>query len=418
MSRTRRWTALLGLGLGCGAIAVTVGMPPLRTGNEATPNLQSEPTRQDAPAAVDYPRRGEKIDGVSLVAPRRAVGEEAIASVRRAGADWIAVVPYAFVRRGSTEVLFDRGRQFWGERTEGVAATIELARRRGLRVMLKPHVWVAGQGWAGEFEPSTEEGWRTFEESYARYILHFARLAGSLEVEIFCLGTEMDRVVLARPAYWRELAARVRAVFPGEITYAANWDGFARIPIWDALDYVGVDAYFPLSEAPTPAVSELERRWIPHLRAVENLHRYTGKPVLFTEFGYRSIDGAAGEQWELPDERSGAGVVNLAAQANAYEALFRAWWPRSWFAGGFLWKWYPEAASRAGGRRDARTDGDDDGIRRRIGPRTGYTPQGKPPAEAVIRRWYGPDPPDGGTPGTGAGSAPKRFPAEARTGTP
>ena len=112
--------------------------------------------------------------------------------------------------------------------------------------------------------------------------------------------------------------------------------------------------------------------WEPWVREVEEVCRRYGRPVLFAEFGYRSIDGAAGRQWELPPERDPDPVPNHLAQANAYEALFRVWWNEPWFAGGFLWKWFPGDGEPAG---PSRAD---------------YTPQHKP-VEEVIRDWYGRD---------------------------
>lgn len=46
------------------------------------------------------------------------------------------------------------------------------------------------------------------------------------------------------------------------------------------------------------------------------------KPIVFTEFGYRSIDKSAGKQWELPHHRGFAGALNFQAQTNAYTAIF------------------------------------------------------------------------------------------------
>jgi hypothetical protein len=105
------------------------------------------------------------------------------------------------------------------------------------------------------------------------------------------------------------------------------------------------------------------------VRELEATSRRFDRPLLFTEFGYRSIDGAAGRQWELPEGRDARGLPrNEEAQAAAYEALFRVWWDRPDFAGGFLWNWHPETP-----------DG------RRVD--TDFTPQGKA-AEEIAARWF------------------------------
>ncbi len=314
----------------------------------------------------------QKIRGLSFSAPRRELAPDALVPAALAGANWVAVVPYAFVDPAQPRVAFDRERQFWGERTEGVAKTIEYARESGLSVLLKPHLWVRGQGWPGEYEPETEEDWETFLSGYREYILRFAQVADSMDVEMMSVGTEVDLVALARPDYWRALIEEVRAIYGGRLTYAANWDKYAFIEFWDALDLVGVDAYFPLARDATPDMETLVEAWQPWSEELREVAIATGKPILFAEYGYRSVDGAAGRQWELPEGRRARGVpANYEAQSAAYEALFRVWWNRPWFAGGFAWKWY--AGSPAG-----------DWIA------TDYSPQGKP-AETVIASWYGGD---------------------------
>lgn len=332
------------------------------------------PVGAEAQTASPSHRTVERIDGVSLVAPRRPVPAERMGAVAEVGAGWVAVVPYAFLRPGGDEVVFDRDGQFWGERVEGVRRQIEHARSHGLEVLLKPHVWIRRGGWVGDYAPEDEEGWGAFERSYRAYVLGAARLAEELDVEMLCVGTEMKRIVAERPGLFRRLVSDVREVYGGELTYAANWDSYADVPFWDELDYVGVDAYFPLSGAAVPTVGELERAWRPRVRELRDASRRWDRPILFTEFGYRALAGAAGEQWKLPDvRRTDPARAEPRAQARAYEALFRAWWGEPWFAGGFLWKWYLEEMD---GRRGERVLA------------TGYTPQGKPAAE-VIARWYG-----------------------------
>jgi hypothetical protein len=311
-----------------------------------------------------------RIAGVSFVAPRRAVAGPVMEPVRRVDAGWVALLPYGFVAPGGSELRFDHERQWWGEGVLGVRRQIEMARKSGLKVAVKPHVWIRGAGWTGDFLPTDREDRLRWEESYRDYVLTFARVAAEGGAELFVVGTELDRFARERPGYWRDLIRDVREVYPGKLTYAANWDAFHLIPFWDAVDYIGVDAYFPLSSSPTPTVDELVAAWQPWVDRVEEVSRRFPRPVLFAEYGYRSIDGAAGRQWELPPERRRDLAVNLQAQERAYEALFRVWWERPGFAGGFLWKWFLEEDAREGALQ------------------ADYTPQGKP-VEGLIRHWYG-----------------------------
>jgi len=349
--------ALLGILL-AGSAASPAGAQPAQGGGEDRVRIPEE----------------RRIGGVSLVAPRTTPAPERMRGAAEVGADWVAVIPYAFLRTETGEVVFERRRQFRGERSEGIREQVALAREHGLRVLLKPHVWTRGL-WIGDYVPADEEAWERWIEGYRAYALHMARLAVELDVELFAVGTELKEVVGRRPGWMEALIHEVREIYGGELTYAANWDEYTGIPFWSELDYIGVNAYFPLRDDPVPEVELLVREWDGVLGTLERFSRRHGRPILITEFGYRSVERAAGPHWELPNQRSAPVTrAGMEAQARAYEAFFRAWWDEPWVAGAFLWKWFLEDGNRGWG-----------GDRYRA---TGFTPQGKP-AEEVIRRWYG-----------------------------
>lgn len=310
-----------------------------------------------------------KINGVNFVAPSKVVPESCMAPVRQLNAGWIALNPYAFSRKGVPDVVYNNDHQWWGERPEGIRACVQYAHKRGLKVLLKPHVWVQGQGWAGDFTLNSEPDWQRWEQTYARYIIDMAHLAKETGVEMLCVGTEFRQAVRQRPAFWKRLINDVRTHYGGPLTYAANWDEYETVSFWSQLDYIGIDAYFPLSETKTPSVAELMDKWEDRADDLKKFSQRQRKPVLFTEYGYRSVDKTAGKQWELPDSWREKAPANLTAQTNAYTALYRTFWQQPWFAGGFVWKWYDDHA-KAGGSQDS-----------------DYTPQRKP-AEAVIRQYY------------------------------
>ncbi|MCG8307953.1 MAG: hypothetical protein MI975_11225 [Cytophagales bacterium] len=309
------------------------------------------------------------MNGVSLVAPPDEFEENPFDPIVDLNADWVAIMPYSFTSLQNPEIVFDSDRQWWGETTSGTTKSIEYARERELKILLKPHVWVRSQGWTGDFKLVDEDDWETWEEDYEKYILHYVEIADSLSVEAFCIGLEFKHVVRERPDFWIDLIARIREIYDGKICYAANWDNFQNIPFWDLVDFIGINAYFPLSQKDNPAKDELIAAWKVELQLLSKLADKYGKPIVFTEFGYRSIDKAAGNQWELEHHRQYRGMPNFKVQEIAYEALFETVWDRSWFRGGFLWKWYPNMDQKA-----SRSNSD-------------YTPQYKP-AEKVIGRWY------------------------------
>jgi hypothetical protein len=309
----------------------------------------------------------QSIDGVCFVAPRNPLVLNDLKPIQQINADWVAVVPYAFALEGEPIIHYGHERQWWGERAEGIIQTITYAKQLGLKVMLKPHVWVRGQGWPGDFTLESEAAWQQWEKSYAQYLQAMTEIADSMQVEMLCIGTEYRKAVVARPDFWRSLIDTIRSQYKGKLTYAANWDNFENVVFWDQLDFIGIDAYFPLCEDQTPDVSTLIDGWQTPLRSIKRIQRRFNKPVLFTEYGYQSADYTSRGHWHATHENAS---TNMEAQKNAYAALYQVFWHEPWFAGGFLWKWFA-AHERAGGEADA-----------------DYTPQHKPAME-VIKQVYG-----------------------------
>ncbi|WP_425390647.1 glycoside hydrolase family 113 [Ekhidna sp.] len=305
------------------------------------------------------------INGVSLVNPPRKITPEKMGEVKRINAGWVAVIPYGFSRAGEPAVTFDHERQWWGEQTDGTCTLIEYAKAHQLKVMLKPHVWVRGEGWTGDFNLSSEEQWKKWEQDFSAYILNHATVADSMNVEILCIGTEYRIPAKERPEFWRRLIVDVRKIYNGKLTYAANWDNYENISWWDAVDYIGIDAYFPLADGNHPTINEIESGWEPIKNDLASFAEKWDKKILFTEYGFQSANGAAGKHWETDKSEENA---NHQLQADAYEATYMALTSEDWFAGGFLWKWH--FTSRHGHWRG-----------------TEWTPQHKP-AEKVIAKWY------------------------------
>ena len=308
-----------------------------------------------------------KINGISFVGSRDKAQQKHVDEVLNINANHAAVMPFGFIRDlNSPEIIFDTERQWYGETREGAKQYIDLLTKNDLQIMLKPQIWI----WRGEFtgglEMSSEADWKKLESSYENFILTYAKLAEETEVDILCIGTELEKFVANRPDYWCDLIQKIRDVYKGKLTYAANWDEYKRTPFWDLLDYIGIDAYFPLSEQQTPSVDELKRGWQSWKERIARMSNDFRKPVLFTEFGYRSMDYTAKKPW-LVDR--GEQNVNLQAQANAKVAIFEEFWGEEWFAGGYLWKWFIHH-SRAGGAEDNR-----------------FTPQNKP-AQQIIESYY------------------------------
>lgn len=308
-----------------------------------------------------------KINGVSFVASRIPVTEAHVNPLVSVNANYAAIMPFGFIKDlKHPEIIHNTKRQWFGETRGGAKQYIEKLRDKDIKIMLKPQIWV----WRGEFtgyiKMETESDWKTLENSYSNFILEYANLASEVKAEVFCIGTELEQFIENRPEYWTNLILEIKKKYKGKLTYAANWDEFKRTPFWSDLDYIGVDAYFPVSDSKTPTLKDCLEGWKQHIPIIKAQSETYNKPILFTEFGYRSVDYSGKEPWK--SDRS-MGNVNLEAQTNTIKALFKTFWGEDWFAGGFIWKWFHDYET-SGGHEN-----------------TQFTPQNKP-VEQFIKTHY------------------------------
>lgn len=281
----------------------------------------------------------EKINGISMVASRSTINEAQATALEELGTNFVAVMPYAFMPENQKpQLIFDTKRQWSGETLEGIEADVKTLQTQGLQVMIKPHIWVGSGVFTGEITMSSEEDWSEFEENYKNYIMTFAKLSERNKVAIFCLGTELQEFVSKRPEFWNELIEEVRAIYSGKLTYAENWDSYTTVKFWRSLDFIGIDAYFPISESKTPSLEQTVLAWKTLSKDLEAFSKTHETPILFTEYGYRSIDFAGKEPW---DSSRSENPSNEIAQLNLLTGLHQNLWDKDWFAGGFLWKWFP-----------------------------------------------------------------------------
>lgn len=308
----------------------------------------------------------KKMNGLSFVASNRQLSSEDIIPALHTNANWIALMPYGFMPSASSPNLYyDTPRQWWGETAAGIKATASLFQEKKIHIMLKPQIWVKRGVFTGTIEMNSENDWMQLEKNYRNFILHFAKIAHEENIELFCLGTELKLFVANRPEFWFQLIEDIKQVYKGKITYAANWDSYDLVPFWKEIDLIGIDAYFPLSDSKTATVVALEKAWSPLKGKLKNYSLKHQKSIIFTEYGYRSIDCTTAKPWDA----SSKGNYNPLAQGNALKALYSSFWAESWFAGGFLWKWFDNQTT-AGGKSH-----------------TGYTVQNKK-TETIVKNFY------------------------------
>lgn len=247
---------------------------------------------------------------------------------------------------------------------DSVIYVIEQAKAKGLNVMLKPHINLSNpedpNSWRGnigdKFNYSFQ--WNQWFESYRTLIAHYAKLAQENGVELFCIGTELMGTT-HKEQDWRNVIQTARLDYPnGLLTYAAQFDGEPQQIEWwdDDLAYIGVDAYYSLSTTPptpsnqVPSVAALNEAWKAHVATLTELAQQHEKPIIFTEIGYQSVLGAHQQPWGYSGTNP---VPSEEEQDNLYQSLLQTFYQQSpeWFAGLFLWQWFP-AIARCGQEDD------------------------------------------------------------------
>ena len=238
--------------------------------------------------------------------------------------------------------LHDRGIYVDSQKTptdDSVAHVISYIKKKGMTPILKPHVDLYSGDWRGEIGKyySTQD-WKDFFWNYTQFITHYADLANKHgATNIFNVGTELDGTE-GHSDEWREVIRNVRKELPAhtQILYGCNWyPDVNAVNWWDAVDLIGVDAYYPLSQKTNPSLSELKSAWKP---IMDNLHqtskKFGNKKIVFAEAGYASYPDAA----KHPNLCC-YGSNDNDLQARLYQAFFEEVWGQPWFGGVFWWDW-------------------------------------------------------------------------------
>lgn len=272
-----------------------------------------------------------------------AEAERLVDTLTEVGADWVAVAPGWYQPDATASAVAPHPRRT--PRDQDVAALIRKARAAGLRVLLKPFVDSLNGVWRAEFRPADPRGWM---DTYADMVHHYAQIGADAGADMLSVGVELE-FSQGWEAVWRGLIADVRQAYGGALTYAANHAeadsgvGYEGVAWWDALDFIGIDAYFPLAppETETLSLDRLASAWLRHLAAIARWRaaRHPGQPVIFTELGYESATGAAASPWGV--DRSEPVRVDLELQAQLYAAFFGQPYRRDMLQGVFWWLWVP-----------------------------------------------------------------------------
>ncbi len=282
---------------------------------------------------------------------------------------------------------------------------LEELRSRNLKIMFYPMFLmdVPGKPWRGHLtgQPSSVAEFFTKQEGYNKFILHYANLVRD-HVDAFVIGSELIGLTKVRDGQnfpgvdeLTKLVELVKQVV-GEVKtiYAADWSEYHHTtgswynldPLWASvyLDYIGIDAYFPVTRSSSSNIlpNEIIEGWqsgegydfyYDHnsvkqpLQAAyawknirywwENFHYNPDgnqtswqpkmKKIWFTEFGFPSIDKSTNQPNIFFDPKCtdggvpiySTGEANLSIQRRAIKMFIEFWQTQEYIEQLFLWTW-------------------------------------------------------------------------------
>lgn len=284
---------------------------------------------------------------------------------------------------------------------------LEEVRAKGINIMFYPMFLMdlPDKPWRGHVttRPDSVKGFFTKRQGYNEFIIHYANLVKN-HVDAFVIGSEligltkvMDRLNQFPAVIELINLAQVvkRIVGPNVlVTYAADWseyhhtgDGWYNLDdLWasDAIDFIGIDAYFPATRTTNSNISEEEiiqgfssgdgidyrvdtlgnkhplkpeYAWKNIKFWWENYHcnpdgKFTKwqprmKKIWFTEFGFPSIDKAPNQPNVFFDPNCSdggtplysSGETDFSIQRRSIKAFIKHWRQEEYIGNMFLWTW-------------------------------------------------------------------------------
>ena len=241
--------------------------------------------------------------------------------------------------------------------SEDVARVCTLARKLGLRVILKAMVNCRDgscRAYIHFFDNSVqgESGWEDWFASWGRHVCQVADMARVNRADMLCVGCEMIGAD-HRDADWRKLIAQVRQRYDGPITYNCDKYQEDRVTWWDAVDVISSSGYYP--------IDEIEK----NLVRIEQVAAREQRPFMFMECGCPSRNGSerAPYDWSLD------GGTDASAQDGWYRAFTDGLLRHPFVRGTGWWDWPATRLYAAAYGPDNR----------------GYCTYGKPASETLLR---------------------------------
>lgn len=351
------WLILSGSGL-LGGLYLFIAPSPqtIKVGPVRTPTSEPSAVR----AGVEVRGMAIQINTGENVVPTYAPLLREVAGL---GANTVLLSPAAYMEHAKSQAIWIDARK--APSHDDFVELLKQAKQLGLRVILMPTVLLShprGSEWRGVIEPPEWDDWW---RQYRDFVKYFALIARDGEADTLMVGSELVSTE-KQVEEWKKTVAVARSLFPGKLGYSANWDHYEPVKFWDKLDCIGMTSYYTLAEKKNPTEEDIIKHWNPIRDKILKWQKTVNKPLILTEVGWCSQEGAATAPWNYYQNPK-ASPEGLEEQRRLYEAFLKAWDGVAGLHGVIWWEW----TGGEGGAGDYN-----------------YCPRNKP-AEAILRRWLG-----------------------------
>jgi hypothetical protein len=302
--------------------------------------------------------------------------EESMKAMAHTNANFASIVfTISMNTKTDTEILFNDTNPNMAS-DDDIRNAIRLAKENNMKAILKPTVNCNDGTWRAHIEPNDWEKWW---QNYTKVMVHYAKLAQDTNCAAYTIGCEMISTE-DFDSHWRSTIAEIRKNYKGALVYNTNHGREEKINWWDAVDIIGISAYYPVGTTKIAAalaedtknvdnnssVEQMKKNWAPIRDRLKALSLKWNRPIFFAEIGVRSTKGSSAMPWEYYNDWP----YDADEQARYYQAALETFWQEKWFVGFAWWAWdcwlYPkEHASH----------------------NKGFSPYAKP-AEQIVTDWY------------------------------
>jgi len=224
---------------------------------------------------------------------------------------------------------------------ESLVNVINDAHKRGINVFLKVNLDSNDGKYRGLIQPDNVDLWFS---NYQAMMAGYAKIAQDTHVELFSVGCEFNYLSDGDfREHWITVIDAIKAEYSGKLIYSANWDEYKNVCFWDQMDFIGIDAYFPLNKHNDASRQDIFDNWTDSdanyhegknwFQEINEFRQQQSKSVIFTEIGYSSANGAADTPWSNTLTEH-----NETLQANCVAGTIDFWSQFDWFQGLFLWE--------------------------------------------------------------------------------